>query len=75
MNSACMKKTFCHIFDRLGFAKIKKKRLVNSADKRVEFCRLNSVRTLKVIQLVLLRNRKQKVVTPAMYFNEINKEI
>ena len=73
MNSACMKKTFCHIFDRLGFAKITKKWLVNSADKRVEFCRLNSVRTLKVIQLVLLRNRKQKVVT--MYFNEINKEI
>ena len=72
MNSACMKKTFCHIFDRLGFAKIKKKK-VNSADKRVEFCRLNSVQTLKVIQLVLLRNRKQKVVT--MYFNEINKEI
>ena len=69
MNSACMKKTFCHIFDRLGLAKIKKKWLVNSADKRVEFCRLNSVRT----QLVLLRNRKQKVVT--MYFNEINKGI
>ena len=31
--------------------------LVNSMGKRVEFCGLNSVWTLKMIQLVLLRNR------------------
>ena len=53
-------KNVCHIFDmqlRLGKNLKKNDWLVNSMDKRVEFCRLNSVRTLRVIQLVLLRNR------------------